>query len=552
MRVRTAVGVAVLVVLVMVGSAVAWTLVRPPTPGGMGAALGAPRFTEEAQVAGLTHSYDGDFDYFVGGGVAAFDCNSDLRPDLYLAGGSNPAEMFINRSAAGAALGFERAASPVTDLTSVTGAYPIDVDGDGEIDLAVLRHGENVLLRGLGECHFERANEAWGFDGGDEWSTAFSARWDPGAEWPTIAIGNYLAPDRPGNALECSDNELHRPAATGTGFDAPTALSPSWCTLSILFTNWDRSGRRDLRVSNDRHYYRSDSDGAEQMWHIAPREEPREYTAADGWQRVRVWGMGIGDYDVTNDGYPDYYLTSQADNKLQVLAEGPASPHYEDIALARGVNVHRPHTGDTTLPSTAWHADFQDVNNDGYIDLFVSKGNVEAMPEYAALDPNNLLIGQPDGSFVEGAVAAGIVDFARSRGASLVDLNADGLLDLVVVTRRENVRLYRNLGSGTTAASAEMGNWVELELFQRGANRDAIGAWLEVRVDEHVMQRERTIGGGHVSDVLAPLHFGLGAADHAEVRVTWPDGSRGEWQSVAANHVYEISMGSSPRVVDSE
>ena len=55
------------------------------------------------------------------------------------------------------------------------------------------------------------------------------------------------------------------------------------------------------------------------------------------------------------------------------------------------------------------------VNNDGFTDLFISKGNVDSMPEYAAADPNNLLLGQPDGTFVEGAVDAGIVHYDRSR-----------------------------------------------------------------------------------------------------------------------------------------
>ena len=54
--------------------------------------------------------------------------------------------------------------APATDLTGVTGAYPLDIDGDGITDLAVLRVGETELLRGLGDCRFERANEAWGAD----------------------------------------------------------------------------------------------------------------------------------------------------------------------------------------------------------------------------------------------------------------------------------------------------------------------------------------------------------------------------------------------------
>ena len=117
--------------------------------------------------------------------------------------------------------------------------------------------------------------------------------------------------------------------------------------------------------------------------------------------------MGIASADLTGDGYPEVYLTSQGDNKLQTLADGPAQPAYEDIALERGATAHRPFTGGDVLPSTAWHAEFADVNNDGFLDLFVAKGNVEAQTEYAMRDPNNLLIGQADGTFVEGAEDAG-------------------------------------------------------------------------------------------------------------------------------------------------
>ena len=72
---------------------------------------------------------------------------------------------------------FEEITNSKLNVKKAIGAYPIDIDGDGNIDLAVLRHGENILFRGLGNCRFERANETWSFDGGDRWSTAFSAVW---------------------------------------------------------------------------------------------------------------------------------------------------------------------------------------------------------------------------------------------------------------------------------------------------------------------------------------------------------------------------------------
>ena len=107
----------------------------------------APRFIEEAAVAGIDHRYDGDFEFFVGGGVAAFDCDDDGLPDLYFAGGSQSAALYRNDSRPGGTLHFTRESSAATDLAAVTGAYPLDVDGDGHTDLAVLRRGEDVILR---------------------------------------------------------------------------------------------------------------------------------------------------------------------------------------------------------------------------------------------------------------------------------------------------------------------------------------------------------------------------------------------------------------------
>ncbi|HET6381367.1 MAG TPA: CRTAC1 family protein [candidate division Zixibacteria bacterium] len=485
---------------------------------------GVPHFVDEAEAAGIEHAYTGGFTHVVGGGVAAFDCDDDGLLDLYLAGGDAPAALYRNISPIGGSLRFTRVPSATTDVAHVTGAYPLDFDSDGVLDLAVLRLGENLLLRGLGGCRFERANEALGFDGGDDWSTAFSATWEADNALPTLAIGNYLdlAAYRR-NEYRCVDGQLFRPDGSGR-YRPPASLSPSYCSLSMLFSDWDRSGRRDLRVSNDRQYYREN--GSEQLWRIEPDRRPRLYTEADGWRPLRIWGMGIASRDLTDDGYPEVYLTSQGDNKLQTLVSPGAGPTYRDIALERGVTAHRPYAGDTTLPSTGWHAEFADVNNDGLADLFVSKGNVEAQLDFAARDPSNLLLGRSDGTFVEAAPDAGIVSFARARGAALVDLNLDGLLDLVVVNRQENILLWRNVGSGTADDPEHMGRWIALRLRQPGPNRDAIGAWLEVRAGDRTQRHELTVGGGHISGSLGWIHIGLGSADEAEVTITWPDGSR--------------------------
>ena len=501
--------------------------------GGAGAAPVVPRFVDETAAAGLDHRYTGGREFSTGGGVAAFDCNGDGLPDLFFAGGSGPAALYRNDSQIGGALRFTRIASPVTDLSGVTGVYPLDIDGDGHVDLVLLRVGGNVVLRGVGNCQFERANETFGIDGGDAATMAFSATWEGSNRLPTMAFGNYLKADQ----QSCDDSELLRPTAGGDGYGPPIPLTPGYCTLSVLFSDWSHSGRRDLRMTNDRNYYRT---GQDQLWRIVPGQPPRQYTQADGWRPLQIWGMGIASQDLNGDGYPEVFLTSQADNKLQTLADGPAQPSYKDIALQSGVTAQRPFTGGDVLPSTAWHAEFEDVNNDGYFDLLVTKGNVDAEEGYATRDPSNLFLGRPDGTFVEGAQQAGIVSYDRARGAALVDLNLNGLLDLIVVNLNAPAKIYRNVGAGDASQPAPMGHWLEVALDQPAPNVDAIGAWLDVRVGKRTVTREITVGGGHASGKLGWIHVGLGDADRADVRVQWPDGDTGPWMTLKADQFATI------------
>ncbi len=493
-----------------------------------------PHFVAETDTAGITHAYTGEWEYMVGGGAAIFDCNADGLPDAYIAGGVGQAALFVNASAQGDALSFVKTPS-AADMDKVSGAYPINIDGDGIPDLVILRVGENVLMRGLGNCQFERANKAWGFDGGDGWSTAFSATWEGGNTLPTLAIGNYI--DRTQEAFpwgNCTDNWLHRP--DGDSYAAPLPLTPSFCALSMLFTDWNRSGKPALRVSNDREYYKG---GQEQLWHFdGPDTAPRLYTADEGFPRLRIWGMGIASADITGDGRPDYYLTSMADQKLQTLADPAAEtlkPKYNDIAFALGATAHRPYTGGDLRPSTGWHAQFADVNNDGLADLFVAKGNVWEMPDFAQKDPNNLLLQTAEGKFVEAGETAGILSMNAARGGGLADFNGDGWLDLLVVNRNGPTELWRNTGTDAGA------KFVNVTLAQPAPNTDAIGSFIEFRRGDKVETREITIGGGHVSGVLTPHHFGLGAADGAEVRVIWPDGVASDWNSVTAGQNITLS-----------
>ena len=508
-----------------------------------------PVMEEQSEQAGISHIYDGPWEFFVGGGAAALDCNGDRRPDLAMAGGVNALQLFVNKSTTNGELKFE--AKPInldaTDLVNVLGVYALDIDNDGHGELILLRLGENIILKGGEDCRFDKANKLFSLNGGSAWTTAFAATFEQGATLPTMAFGNYVDRDAPGSPWgTCHENVLLRPSQNSSNkftpdYSSPIALSPGYCTLSMLFTDWNKSGTPALRISNDRQYYRG---GEEQMWHINEGQPPRLYLREEGWQRLTIWGMGIAEADIDGDGFPEYALTSMGDTKLQSLADDARGmPIYTDIAWERGATAHRPYTGSDLNPSTGWHAQFEDFNNDGLLDLFIAKGNVEKMPDFANFDPDNLLLGQAGGKYVEAGEAAGIARDTKGRGAVIADFNMDGMLDLVVINRSSAASIFANKGAKSALKGNQpksMGNWLQIELQQEGANRDAVGALISIKSGNQNRSRRIKIGGGHASGSLGFVHVGLGVAERANIRVKWPDGSWSSTYRVFANQFVVI------------
>ena len=245
----------------------------------------------------------------------------------------------------------------------------------------------------------------------------------------------------------------------------------------------------------------------------------------------------LGDYD--GDGRLDIYVT-RGDTRGDVLFRNRGDGTFEDASAAAGIDV---------VGRGIRNAGFADLDNDGWLDLYVSCGGSDDGPN----GPNHLLRNRGDGTFEDVTAAAGVVALSPGNSASLAlaDYDLDGFLDFAL-TNGGGARaisgphmLFRNRGLGG-------GRW--LRIVPRGGpgNLDGIGAQVRVRLpDGRVLYREA--GGVRVmAQDEATVHVGLGASDHArEVNVRWTGGGNARMQGLPAGQTVVVAQGSAPRLIAS-
>ena len=197
---------------------------------------------------------------------------------------------------------------------------------------------------------------------------------------------------------------------------------------------------------------------------------------------------------------------------------------------------------DTTLAATAtaaqlperessWGVEFLDVDNDGWLDLYVPFG------QRTTAEPDALLLNE-GGTFTRLATA-GVEGTGWSMGVGVLDFDRDGCLDVVVSNRNEGgLRVLRN--------RCRWGNhWLQVELVGAGMNRDAVGAVVTAQVGGLSLREEVQLGSTSAhSTRWKPLHFGLGDSvlvDSLEIR--WSDGSTQSMQNVESDQRLRIEQG---------
>ena len=130
-------------------------------------------------------------------------------------------------------------------------------------------------------------------------------------------------------------------------------------------------------------------------------------------------GAGVAVGDIDNDGLPDIFFAGNMVSSRLYLNKGQM--RFDDITERAGVGTRRWATGATMM----------DINDDGYLDIYVSVSGPEwSKPEERA---NLLFVNNKDGTFTEAAARYGVADTGFSTHAVFLDYNGDGCLDLFVL-----------------------------------------------------------------------------------------------------------------------
>ena len=307
-------------------------------------------------------------------------------------------------------------------------------------------------------------------------------------------------------------------------------------TKSVVAADYDNDGYVDFYVSNlngDHFLYHNNHNRT--FTDVA-----REAGVQKPWQSFPAWFF---DYD--NDGWPDLFVSSyyiSVDESIRSYLG--LAPNAETLKLYRnmGDGTFKDVTKEVGLDRVfmPMGANFGDIDNDGYLDIYLGTGN----PTYASLLPNVLLRNHDGKYFVDVTASSGTGELHKGHGVAFADIDNDGDEDLLeevggaVPGDAHAFRLFENPGNGN--------DWINVHLVGVKSNRAAIGARIKVTVEnEGAEQRSiyRTVGSGG-SFGASPLaqHIGLGkAARIVDLEIWWPTtNTRQHFANVGKNQFIEI------------
>jgi len=534
-------------------------------------AIPIPYFEDIGQQAGLTVSHISSpaaryIIESVSGGVGLIDCDNDGKLDIITINGSTVDRYRQQGGDPMITLYHQGADLKFTDITKQAGltrkgwgmgVAVADYDNDGLPDIYVTGYGGNVLYHNLGNCKFEDVTEKAGVGGGE---LSLGAAWgdydrDGNVD---LFVSRYVHVDM--NKLpELGSNEkfcrfrgvlvqcgpwgmqgetdlLYHNRGDGTFEEVSRKAGVDnrnhYYGMGVVWGDYDNDGWPDLYVADDagpNYLYRNKGNGTFEEVGLMLGAD----LSGDG-QELGSMGVDMGDYD--HDGKLDIFVTEFVDQS-DTLYHNKGEDGFADVSLSSRI-------APPSHPYVGWGTGFFDMDNSGWLDIFVANGHVypqvDTIPDAAHFrQPMLLFRNHRDGTFEEVGTAAGLnnIPMQSRRGAAFGDIKNDGCVDIVTLNWGQLPSLLMN--------HCQNGNHrVLFKLLGSKSNRLAIGARVTVRAGGLTQFSEVKGGSSYLSQNDLRQHFGLGTKDSMdEVTVRWPSGQSEVLKNVPADFIYTIVEG---------
>ncbi len=508
------------------------------------------------------------------GGLCIEDFNGDGHLDLFTTsyGFRDPPRFFL-ADGMGGYQDYTKEAG-LQGLMGGLNAVHADYDNDGDVDIFVLRGGwlgdagaiPNSLLRNNGDGTFEDVTHAAGLLSYHPTQTAAWADFDLDGHLD-LFIGNesrtqwqnILAKDQaePGPPHPC---ELYRNNGDGTfsevakqaGIDLQTFVK------GVAWGDVNNDGLPDLFVSvmgepNRLYINRGGTSAAD--WRFTEQAE-----AARVQMPLFSFPAWFWDYD--HDGWEDLFVCSFDLRHLTQLHTNMARECLGLGMQAEPASLYH-NNGDGTFSEVApamgidksffgMGSNFGDLDNDGWLDFYIGNGS----PDLRSVIPNRMFRSLGGRSFEEVTYEGAFGHIQKGHALAFADLDRDGDEDIYEVMGGAyqgdvfpNV-LYENPGAWKQNA------WLRITLEGRTANRSAIGARLELVVEEQggkARKIARTVStGGSFGAGSLQQEIGLGPASRIKsLRITWPNAAQTSetYEGLDVNRYYHIVEGEVPQVL---